>query len=192
MESPKDQAQHLISPEARAPTQSWERVGLSEHTCRLAEWNAAKNRPDWRRRASLSVADSLPQKASPAAMIVCVHSKTCSTEHESHPVGLLQGWRQVKAQGYCMPDSILQQGPLLQGWPGSEQDPRSSPGPSVSVCSSACRCLNWPGLDALQDRDYPRLPSMQDAMPGCRPCLVSERAVRSGSPCHRRMMPSLC
>ena len=47
-------------------------------TCRLAEWKAAKNRPDCRRRASRSVADSLPQKASPAPRMVCVHSSTCA------------------------------------------------------------------------------------------------------------------
>ena len=53
--------------------------GLREvHACRFAEWKAAKNLPDCLRRASLSVADSLPQKASPAARMVCVHSSTCS------------------------------------------------------------------------------------------------------------------
>ena len=46
--------------------------------CRLAEWKAAKKRPDCRRRASRSVADSLPQKASPAPRMVCVHSSTCA------------------------------------------------------------------------------------------------------------------
>ena len=111
-----------------------ERVGLLEHTCRLAEWNAAKNRPDWRRRASLRVADSLPQKASPAAMIVCVHSRTCSAEHDSHPVGLLQGWREVKAQGYCTPDSILKQGLLLRGWLGSTAAP-------TQQSRTLCLCL---------------------------------------------------